>query len=117
MCFFVGRLCAQDFARLYQFVNDLHISARSTCAQLDASKIGMKVGRIKDPSYTKSCFGNTPPTFILPLEPFVTQLGVEASSVSDSFAGSVSPHVRIAKCQSLAAVSWWMLIWNLKTSA
>ena len=35
---------------------------------LEASKGGMKVGRIKDPLYKDSYFGITPPTFILPFE-------------------------------------------------
>ena len=35
---------------------------------LEASKGGMKVGRIKDPLYKDSYFGITPPTFIPPLE-------------------------------------------------
>ena len=39
---------------------DLHI--------LEASKGGMKVGRIKDPLYKDSYFGITPPTFIPPFE-------------------------------------------------
>ena len=36
---------------------------------LEASKGGMKVGRIKDPSDQDSFFGNSPPTFLPPLEP------------------------------------------------
>ena len=35
---------------------------------LEASKGGMKVGRIKDPLYKDSYFGITPPTFIPPFE-------------------------------------------------
>ena len=35
---------------------------------LEASKGGMKVGRIKDPLYKDSYFGTTPPTFIPPFE-------------------------------------------------
>ena len=35
---------------------------------LEASKCGMKVGRIKDPLYKDSYFGITPPTFIPPFE-------------------------------------------------
>ena len=35
---------------------------------LQASKAGMKVGRIKDPLYKDSDFGITPPTFIPPFE-------------------------------------------------
>ena len=34
----------------------------------EASKGGMKVGRIKDPLYKDSYFGITPPTFIPPFE-------------------------------------------------
>ena len=37
---------------------------------LEASKGGMKVGRIKDPLYKDSYLGIIPPTFIPPLEPF-----------------------------------------------
>ena len=35
---------------------------------LEASKGGMKVGRIKDPLYKDSYFGIRPPTFIPPFE-------------------------------------------------
>ena len=35
---------------------------------LEASKGGMKVGRIKDPLHKDSYFGITPPTFIPPFE-------------------------------------------------
>ena len=51
-------------------------STRDKCAEgfrqglwsLEASKGGMKVGRIKDPLYKDSYFRITPPTFIPPLE-------------------------------------------------
>ena len=39
---------------------------------LEASKGGMKVGRVKDPLYKDSYLGITPPTFTPPLEPFDT---------------------------------------------
>ena len=38
--------------------------------RLEASKGGMKVGRVKDPLYKDSYLGITPPTFTPPLEPF-----------------------------------------------
>ena len=37
---------------------------------LEASKGGMKVGRVNDPLYKDSYLGITPPTFTPPLEPF-----------------------------------------------
>ena len=41
-------------------------SIKALC--LEASKRGMKVGRIKDPLYKDSYFGITPPAFIPPFE-------------------------------------------------
>ena len=45
-----------------------HRGASLSIILLEASKGGMKVGRIKDPLYKDSYFGITPPTFIPPFE-------------------------------------------------
>ena len=66
-----------DFVPIVMLASSLETSALNPkpWGFLEASKGGMKVGRIKDPLDKASYFGITPPTFIPPCERYNRRSG------------------------------------------